>query len=68
MIVRVKEFKGYGLLYYLDDEDEVYSDEFRVLVSKKGKCGWKRDENFSPCIQRAIVKRAGGSRKKNGMS
>ena len=27
MIVRVKEFKGYGLLYYLDDEDEVYSDE-----------------------------------------
>ena len=44
MIVRVKEFKGYGLLYYLDDEDEVYSDEFRVLVSKKGKCGWKRDE------------------------
>ena len=28
---------------------EVYSDEFRVLVSKKGKCGWKRDENFSPC-------------------
>lgn len=41
MIVRVKEFKGYGLLYYLDDEDEVYSDEFRVLVSKKGKCGWK---------------------------
>ena len=49
MIVRVKEFKGYGLLYYLDDEDEVYSDEFRVLVSKKGKCGWKRDENFSPC-------------------
>ena len=42
MIVRVKEFKGYGLLYYLDDEDEVYSDEFRVLVSKKGKCGWKR--------------------------
>ena len=45
MIVRVKEFKGYGLLYYLDDEDEVYSDEFRVLVSKKGK----RDENFSPC-------------------
>lgn len=49
MIVRVKEFKGYGLLYYLDDEDEVYSDEFRVLVSKKGKCGRKRDENFSPC-------------------
>lgn len=49
MIVRVKEFKGYGLLYYLDDEDELYSDEFRVLVSKKGKCGWKRDENFSPC-------------------
>ena len=40
---------SYGLLYYLDDEDEVYSDEFRVLVSKKGKCGWKRDENFSPC-------------------
>ena len=30
----------------LDDEDEVYSDEFRVLVSKKGKCEWKRDENF----------------------
>ena len=49
MIVRVKEFKGYGLLYYLDDEDEVYSDEFRVLVSKKGKCEWKRDENISPC-------------------
>ena len=49
MIVRVKEFKGYGLLYYLDDEDEVYSDEFRVLVSKKGKCEWKRDENFSLC-------------------
>ena len=22
---------------------------FGVLVSKKGKCGWKRDENFSPC-------------------
>lgn len=20
-----------------------------VLVSKKGKCEWKRDENFSPC-------------------
>ena len=40
---------SYGLLYYLDDEDEVYSDEFRVLVSKKGKCEWKRDENFSPC-------------------
>ena len=29
--------------------NEVYSDEFRVLVSKKGKCEWKRDENFSPC-------------------
>ena len=40
---------SYGLLYYLDDEDEVYRDEFRVLVSKKGKCEWKRDENFSPC-------------------
>ena len=40
---------SYGLLYHLDDEDEVYSDEFRVLVSKKGKCEWKRDENFSPC-------------------
>ena len=39
MIVRVKEFKGYGLLYYLDDEDEVYSDEFRYLrkVSVDGK-------------------------------
>ena len=22
---------------------------FAVLVSKKGKCEWKRDENFSPC-------------------
>ena len=39
MIVRVKEFKGYGLLYYLDDEDEVYlrkvsvdGKEMKILV------------------------------------
>ena len=40
---------SYGLLYFLDDEDETYNDEFRVLVSKKGIVDWKNDEIFSPC-------------------
>lgn len=40
---------SYGLLYYLDDEDKLYNDNFRVLVSRKGKCEWKQDEYFSPC-------------------
>ena len=40
---------SYGLLYYLDDEDALYNDEFRVLVSKKGTVEWKRDKYFSPC-------------------
>lgn len=40
---------SYGLLYIMDDEDELYDDEFRVLVSRKGKCEWKKDELLSPC-------------------
>lgn len=40
---------SYGLLYYLDDEDALYNDKFRVLVSKKGKTEWRKDEYFSPC-------------------
>lgn len=40
---------SYGLLYCLDDEDKLYYDEFRVLISKKGKTEWKEDDYFSPC-------------------
>ena len=40
---------SYGLLYCLDDEDKEYSDEFRVLVSKKGIVEWNKDEFLSPC-------------------
>ena len=40
---------SYGLLYYLDDEDNQFGDEFRVLVARKGKCEWKQDVFFSPC-------------------
>lgn len=40
---------SYGLLYCLDDEDELYNDEFKVCVSKKGKIDWVKDEYFSPC-------------------
>ena len=40
---------SYGMLYCLDDEDKVYYDEFRVLISKKGRTEWKKDEYFSPC-------------------
>ena len=40
---------SYGLLYCLDDEDKEHSDEFRVLVSKKGIVEWNKDEFFSPC-------------------
>lgn len=40
---------SYGLLYFLDDEDKTYNDEFRVLVSKKGVTEWKKDDFFNPC-------------------
>ena len=40
---------SYGLLYCLDDEDKEHSDEFRVLVSKKGIVEWNKDEFLSPC-------------------
>lgn len=39
---------SYGLLYFLDDEDRLYYDSFRVLVSRKGVVEWKKDVFFSP--------------------
>ena len=42
---------SFGLLYFLNDEDKIYNDEFRVLVSKKGVTEWKKDDYFSPCCK-----------------
>lgn len=41
---------SYGLVYVKDDEDEKCNNEFQVLVIKKGKMHWQKDEFLSPCI------------------
>ncbi|SCY39560.1 Imm7 family immunity protein [Butyrivibrio sp. INlla14] len=39
---------SYGMLYYWDDEDPEKYDDFQVLVARKGKTEWKKDEYLSP--------------------
>lgn len=39
---------SYGILYYWDDEDPGISDDFQVLVARKGKCEWVKDLLLSP--------------------
>ena len=39
---------SYGVLYYWDDEDADFSDDFKILVARKGQCEWMKDMLFSP--------------------
>ena len=41
---------SYGVIYLRDDEDAVHSNEFQVFVFKRGKCCFRTDTDFSPCI------------------
>ena len=41
---------SYGLIYVLDDEDTENSNNFKVLVIKRGKYSWQKDILLSPCM------------------
>lgn len=41
---------SYGMIYFRDDEDAVYYNAFQVYVFKRGRCVFKTDTDFSPCI------------------
>lgn len=41
---------SYGVIYIRDDEDEIHYNEFQIYIFKRGKCIYKVDTDFSPCI------------------
>ena len=41
---------SYGIIYVRDDEDEVHYNEFQSYIFKKGRCTYRVDTDFSPCI------------------
>lgn len=41
---------SYGVIYIRDDEDVIHYNEFQIYIFKRGKCIYRVDTDFSPCI------------------
>lgn len=41
---------SYGVIYIRDDENVIHYNEFQIYIFKRGKCIYRMDTDFSPCI------------------